>query len=95
MTAEITIKARDLDTDAKKVVTIEVDAAFGPDEQKSQLARAVESHHPSARLRSYDEGTATFLTGEHLIVASYSRLPTRSRVPRVLESSAQAPLFAR
>jgi hypothetical protein len=95
MTAQITIKARDLDTDTKRVATIEVAPAWEPEEQRLQLARVVEEHHPGARLRSFADGAATFLDREHLIVASYSTLPPRPRAAKVLETSAQEPLFAR
>lgn len=95
MTAQVTIKARDLDTDAKEVTTVDVEPAFDPGEQRSQLARLVEGHHPGARLRSFSDGVATFLSREHLIVASYSKRPSRPRAEPPRDTSAQEPLFVR
>ncbi len=95
MKAQVTIKARDLDTDAKQIATVDVDPARGPGEQRSQLAQLVEEHHPGARLRSFADGAATFLGRQHLIVASYSKLPSPARAAPLLETSAQEPLFLR
>lgn len=95
MRTHVTIKARDLDTDAKDVATVDVAPPFEPSEQRAQLTRLVEERHPGARLRSFADGAATFLSREHLIVASYSKPPSRPRAAKAVETSEQERLFAR
>lgn len=96
MNTQVTIKSRDLDTDAKEIATVEVEVELSRDPvaQRAQLTRLVEQRHPGARPRSFAEGAATFLTREHLIVASYAKLSSsRSRAATAGETSTQEPLF--
>jgi hypothetical protein len=77
MSAEVTIEARHLDTDARSRTVVGAVGSSRPSEQRAELVALVGRVHPRARLRSFADATATFLDSQHLIVASYSRRPPR------------------
>lgn len=93
---EVVIEARDLDTDERDRLELTVPAPGEAYQQRAQLVALVAEHHPEARLRSFANGAATFLGRQHLIVASYPRLPPprsakRSAPPAVPQASLFAP----
>jgi hypothetical protein len=65
------VEACDLDSDARDRQEFEVDAPRDPAAQREQLAEVVGQIHPTATLRSFANGAATFLGPGHLIVAHY------------------------
>ncbi|MGH2744114.1 MAG: hypothetical protein ACRDN8_16885 [Thermoleophilaceae bacterium] len=75
----LTIEARDLDTDARKQTVIDAVPPLGRSRQRAALTEAVGRLFPHARLRSFSNGAATFLDTQHLIVASYAKLPPANR----------------
>jgi hypothetical protein len=94
-TTDLTIEARDLDTDARRRTTMHVIPPADPSGQRAALVEAVERLFPAAKLRSFSDGAASFLDAEHLIVASYADVPARRK--RGAETSSAAPqdaLFA-
>lgn len=91
MLTTITITARDLDTDDRTTLEIEVDVSPEPGDQRAGLVQAVRAAHPEARIRSFADGAATFLDRQHLVVASYEALPKRGERRR--GSSSQESLF--
>lgn len=95
-TTQVTIEARDLDTDERLREVVEVPAPREPYRQRAQLSTLVAERHPSARLRSFAGGAATFLGPQHLIVAAYVALPAASRSRGLDQAAApdQQPLFA-
>lgn len=91
MKTTIIITARDLDTDERSTLELEAEASGEPAAQRTALVAAVRGVHPGARIRSFADGAATFLDRQHLVVASYSRLPRRSR--RSVTEDGQESLF--
>jgi len=94
------VEARDLDTDARTRSELEVEAPTDAAGQRAQLAVIVGQLHPLARMRSFDDGAASFLDSSHLVVAHYAdsgiserqtRGPTRS--DGETGSTEQQPLF--
>lgn len=77
--ATITITARDLDTDERSVVEVEATPPSGLAEQRTGLIGAVRELRPSARMRSFANGAATFIDRQHLVIAVYSSLPKGRR----------------
>jgi hypothetical protein len=91
----LTIEARDLDTDARRLTTIEAVPPRDPARQRAALADAVARVFPEARLRSFSDGAATFLDSQHLIVASYAdQSPTSNRRRGSEAAEPQDSLFA-
>lgn len=69
---QVVIKTRDLDTDAKASVVLEIERVpDNPLRQGQQLAELVRERHPEARSRSFADGVASFVSREHLIIACY------------------------
>ena len=94
----IKITLRDLDTDARSSIEIEAAAPPDPAHQRTRLIDAVRRSHPNARIRSFADGAASFIDRQHLVVASYSELPARSRgsggapqAERLFDEAASAP----
>jgi len=92
VTARVIIEARDLDTDERERVEVEVDAPHEEHAQRTQLKELVAERHPGARLRSFADGAASFLGRQHLVVATYEPKP-RGRRPSK-QVAGQAGLFA-
>lgn len=90
-TTTITVEARDLDTDERSRTVLEGVAPREPARQRTELIAEVTRLHPTARIRSFASGVATFLDRQHLVVAWYERLP---RGRRTEEASQQESLFA-
>lgn len=86
----IRITSRDLDHDDRHHVLVPVVPAATDPARREQLLAAVLELHPEARCRSYADGTASFLTRTHLIVATLAG----SRTAPALADAGQAPLFA-
>lgn len=76
-TTIITIEARDLDSDERSRTVLERVVPHEPARQRAALIAEVARVHPTARIRSFADGTATFLDRQHLVVAWYERLPGR------------------
>lgn len=93
-TATVIVEARDLDTDGRVQETVVVACPSDATEQGAQLAEAAAKFYPSARMRSFADGAATFLDRQHLIVAFYADLPSPPERARRAEAGPQAPLFA-
>jgi len=89
---KVVIEARDLDTDERERVELDVDAPSEEHAQRTQLKELVAAHHPGARLRSFADGAASFLGRQHLVVATYDPKP-RGRRPST-DASQQEGLFA-
>lgn len=72
----IVIVSRHLDTDerAERRVAIAT-RPHGDAAQRTQLREAVEALHADARIRSYSQGVASFVTATHLLVARYDGVP--------------------
>ena len=79
--ATLVVEARDLDTDERSRATFAVPPAPNASEQRAQLAEATAALHPSAKMRSFADGAATFLDRQHLIVAFYADLPAETKHP--------------
>jgi hypothetical protein len=92
--ATLVVEARDLDTDERSRATFAVPATSSPAEQRAQLAEATEAVHPSAKMRSFADGAATFLDRQHLIVAFYADPAHATRHAERARSGAQERLFA-
>lgn len=90
-TTTITVEARDLDTDERSRTVLEGIAPHDPAQQRADLIAEVTRLHPTARIRSFASGVATFLDRQHLVVAWYERLP---RGRRTEEAAPQESLFA-
>lgn len=66
------IKTRDLDTDERAIATVEIDRVpDNPMRQGQHLAEVVRQVHPEARQRSFEDGVASFVAPQHLIIARY------------------------
>ena len=66
------IEARDLDTDDRSLASFEVDMPTDEKRQQAQMVEFVAEVHPTARMRSFGDGAASFLDARHLVVAHYS-----------------------
>lgn len=76
------ILARDLDTDERSQMSTPTVPPAEPAEQREQMQQIVGTRHPSARIRSFAEGAATFLDRQHLLVVYYEDRPrTRRHLP--------------
>jgi hypothetical protein len=84
----VIIESRDLDTDERERVEIEVEPATELHQQRSTLIALVAERHQGAKLRSFADGAATFLDSQHLVVASYSPR-TLARKPASADPDAQ------
>lgn len=89
-TTTIVVEARDLDTDERARESRTVEPPFEAALQRTALVEAVRETYPSARIRSFADGAATFLDRQHLIVAWFEALPRTRRS----EDPPQEPLFA-
>jgi hypothetical protein len=67
----VIIEARDLETDVRVRQELDVDAPADAAAQREQLAGVVAEIHPTAKLRSFADGAATFLSPSYLVVAHY------------------------
>jgi hypothetical protein len=75
----IVIHARHLDNDERSERRVAVAVRPHSDAgQRTQLREAVERVHPEARIRSYAEGVASFVTSTHLVVARYDSVPVQA-----------------
>lgn len=69
---QVLIKTRDLDTDDRAIATVEVDRVpDNPMRQEQHLAEVVRQLHPEARQRSFEDGIASYVASQHLIIARY------------------------
>jgi len=75
-TTILKIEARDLDTDRRDETTAEAIPPAEPAQQQAAMGEAVRQLFPTARLRSFSNGVASYLDSQHLIVASYADLPS-------------------
>jgi hypothetical protein len=87
------VEARDLDTDERTVVTLEVSMPPDAAAQRAQMAEAVGQLHPEARLRSFGGGAASFLDSQQLVVAHYGATSRRPDAPRPADPVVQEQLF--
>jgi hypothetical protein len=92
--ATLVVEARDLDTDERSRATFAVPAVSTSDEERAQLAEAAAAVHPSAKMRSFADGAATFLDRQHLIVAFYVERPAGSKNGASHRDVVQERLFA-
>jgi hypothetical protein len=91
---QVIIEARDLDTDARdESLSIPVEPPQTEAEQRNQLRNLVAEHYPTARIRSFADGAATFLDRQQLIVASY-RPRLKARRASTASLQGQDELFA-
>ena len=88
------IEARDLDTDARSREARSMSAPATALEQRRQLVDAVAALHPSAKMRSFADGAATFLDRQHLIVAFYAERSPAPPRPKARQDARQEELFA-
>jgi hypothetical protein len=88
----VIVEARHLDTDDRQRCEMAVDTQAGVSGQREQLAKVVGQIHPSARLRSFAAGAATFLGPEHLVVARFGEQLADDQT--VSPAQEQASLFA-
>ncbi|MGI8659579.1 MAG: hypothetical protein ACR2LH_00840 [Thermoleophilaceae bacterium] len=93
-TTTITVEARDLDTDERSRTVLEGAAPRAPAQQRAELIAEVTRLHPTARIRSFASGVATFLDRQHLVVAWYERLPRGRRTEEAEQAPPQESLFA-
>jgi hypothetical protein len=92
----LVIEARDLDTDERSRLELEVDAPGDEAGKRAQLLTTVSRVHPDAVLRSFGNDAASFLGPDHLVVAHYGQ-PLEHQPAAGGESPAgheQQPLFA-
>jgi hypothetical protein len=90
---KIIVRARDLDTDVAQVIEIPAVAPPEPDRQRLQLLDTVVSLHPEARIKSFADAVASFVSRQHLIVASYADPVPRARRASATPARAQEALF--
>lgn len=74
-TVTVKVTERDLDSDDRRISEREVQAPDSPAEQRNGLIAAVHAVRPDARIRSFADGAATFIDRQHLVIASYAKLP--------------------
>jgi hypothetical protein len=74
-TVRVVVKLRDLDTDAEVIFEHEVAPPRDLGEQRERLVRAVAEHKPRAEIRSFANYVASFVDGEHLVVAYFENPP--------------------
>ena len=74
-TVRVVVKLRDLDTDAEAIFEHDVAPPRNLGEQRERLVRAVAEHKPQAELRSFSNYVASFVDGEHLVVAYFENPP--------------------
>ncbi len=91
---EVILEARDLDTDERSVTRFQIAPPCGADSERRELERLVATVHPSARIRSFAGGAATFIDRQHLVVAHYPKRPRGGSRQRSDEESSQDVLFA-
>lgn len=70
-TVTIDVETRDLDTDARSRNALVVPATDSDAADRASLIQVVAQVQPDARIRSYDNGAATFLGRQHLVVAAF------------------------
>ncbi|MDQ3571457.1 MAG: hypothetical protein M3383_01190 [Actinomycetota bacterium] len=80
------VKLRDLDTDARTVFEHDVPPPHSPSEARTRLIDAVADHKPGAEIRSFADHAASFVDGEHLIVAFFER---PGEIPKALRALAR------
>ncbi|MSO40807.1 MAG: hypothetical protein EXQ70_02730 [Solirubrobacterales bacterium] len=92
--AEIEIRLRHLDHDEESRSMVTGRFSSSPGERRVELTRLVTAEHEGARLKSFDGLVASFVTGTHLIVASFVD-PEQLHVERAADVPAdQVSLFA-
>lgn len=89
----VLIVARHLDTDERRQDAIAVLPARGEAAQREQLRALVAGVHPTARLRSFGRGAASFIDADHLVVAHYGAAIEAEGLD-ALEAVEQPALFA-
>lgn len=67
----VIVKLRDLDTDDRTLFEHDVAPPRSPSEARLRLIEAVAAHAPGAEIRSFANHAASFVDGEHLIVAHF------------------------
>lgn len=72
-TVRVIVKLRDLDTDDRTIFEHDVEPPRSPSEARSRLIDTVAEHAPDAEIRSFANHAASFVDGEHLIVAYFER----------------------
>lgn len=70
-TVRVIVKLRDLDTDARTVFEHDVAPPRSAAEERSKLIDLVAEHKPDAEIRSFANHAASFVDGEHLVVAYF------------------------
>lgn len=80
-TGTLIVESRDLDTDERSVATFVVDVPADQGRQREQLADVVARIHPDARMRSFGEGAASFLSSQRLVVAHYDDVREQTTPP--------------
>lgn len=72
-TVRVIVKLRDLDTDARTVFEHDVPPPQSPSEARARLIEVVAEHKPDAEIRSFANHAASFVDGEHLVVAHFEK----------------------
>jgi hypothetical protein len=93
VSATLVVEARDLDTDERSRSTFAVPRPSNASEQRAQFAEAAAALHPSAKMRSFADGAATFLDRQHLIVAFYADTPGAAVPAKRANGASQERLF--
>ena len=93
-TVRVIVKLRDLDTDARTVFEHDVPVPRDAAEQRGRLVDAVAKHKPAAEIRSFAHHAASFVDGEHLVVAYFEEPREIGRTLKLLAAqSGQGELF--
>lgn len=93
-TVRIIVKLRDLDTDEKAIFEQDVEPPRSQAEEREKLVEAVARHKPEAEFRAFANHAASFLDGEHLVVAYFESPRRFAKVLRALdENEGQGELF--
>lgn len=83
------VRAIDLDTDERTSTELDVEAPRDPALQRTQFVTIVGRLHPTARIRSFGNGAASFLSKDHLVVAHYDASLPPARPLRPGDDSAR------
>jgi hypothetical protein len=93
-TVRVIVKLRDLDTDARTVFEHHVVPPRSTAEERSRLIDLVAEHKPEATIRSFANHAASFVDGEHLVVAYFEDPGAiRKALNELARQDGQAELF--